>query len=237
MDDVYSYFKFRAVNKHLVEALVNPSWYFSGPSQLNDPFDCQLNLERYLEKAASSVTGQAQLTLKAFIDNAGVQKWKRKLSSVGVCAFSLDAMETLLWSHYADQHKGVCLLYRIPESFLLNRSNKIIGVDKVTYGDERIMKYLADGATMEVNEFIKMYLTTKSPSWQYEVEARIIREERGLLRIPGEFLEQVCFVLRTEPADMDLVTKLARAYCGCSKFCRMVRDESNFGFTMVEELR
>ena len=45
-------FKFRAINKHLIESLVNPSLYFARPDTLNDPFDCRLDLrgtfKRYL---------------------------------------------------------------------------------------------------------------------------------------------------------------------------------------------
>jgi hypothetical protein len=45
------------------------------------------------------------------------------LQKVGVCSFSLSLDKPLctsaLWSHYADGHRGVCLLYRFPESFLV----------------------------------------------------------------------------------------------------------------------
>ena len=236
-DDIYSYFKFRAINKHLVESLATPSWYFSTPAALNDPFDCRLNLKRYLENAVSSTSGRTQLNLRSIIENPGYQDWDQKFQNVGVCSFSLTPDETLLWSHYADQHRGVCLLYNIPASFLLDKGNRIIGVDKITYGDEKMMECLTTltGDAYKFTEvLIKTYLTTKSPSWRYEAEARIIREVDGLLQIPGHFLEQVCFGLRTESVDIDLVTKLARRYCGCLKFSKMARDASNFGLEMKE---
>jgi hypothetical protein len=226
------------INKHMIESLVRPSFYFSRPIDLNDPFDCRINLDHWLKKAASSATGRTQLNLKSIMDNPGFQAWEQKFNGVGVCSFSLDSMETLLWSHYADQHRGACPLYRIPEPFLLDRKNKIIGVETVTYGDERMTRCLTNVAETTpynfIDELIKAYLTTKSPSWRYEKEARIVREEPGLLDIPGGFLEQVCFGLHTESADISLVTKLAGAYCGCARFRQMVRDGSNFGFTMNE---
>ena len=81
-------------------------------------------------------------------------------------------------------------------------------------------------------ELTKIYLMRKSPAWRYEKEARIIRPRHGLLRIPGDFLEQVCFGLRTPDTDIHLVTTLAKAYCGCTNFCQMVLNETDYGFTM-----
>jgi hypothetical protein len=234
----YSYFKFKSINKYMIESIVDPSLYFASPATLNDPFDCRLKLDNFLGKAIPLAKGRTKLHLEWVKSNTGFEKWESKFNSVGVCAFSLCSSETLMWSHYADDHKGACILYRIPESFILDNKNKIIGVDVVTYNDDAIMGILATMATVSPFEFIqeltKSYLTTKSPSWKYENEARIIREEPGLLRIPGEFVQQVCFGLQTAQADIDLISKLTRTYCGCANFCRMARNESDFGFSMRE---
>ncbi|MES2356693.1 MAG: hypothetical protein V4568_20305, partial [Pseudomonadota bacterium] len=85
-----------------------------------------------------------------------------------------------------------------------------------------------------VIELTKIYLTAKNPAWIYEKEARIIRSEHGVLDIPHGFLEQICFGLRTPSNDIDVITKLAREYCGCNKFFRIIHDESDFGITTEE---
>ncbi len=232
------YFKFRSINKHLIESLVNSSLYFAEPNTLNDPFDCKLDLDKSFSRAASSATGERKDFLEKMLDTPFPRDWKGLLENIGVCSFSLNLNETLLWSHYADEHKGLCLLYRFPESFLLNQQNKLLGWDMVKYADDALTDWLKTDAPLEMGNFIsellKVYLTAKSNAWQYENEARIIRLEHGLLGIPSGFLEQVCFGLRTPRADINLITKLASEYCGCNKFCQMIRGESDFGITAVE---
>jgi hypothetical protein len=122
---------------------------------------------------------------------------------------------------------------------VLDAKNKIIGVDKIKYKSEALTRWLrkapmrGSDCDREI-ELLKLYLTIKSPSWRYEKEARILRFEQGILDIPGEFLVQVCFGLQTPQADIDLISTLAQKYCGCIKFCQMVRGKSDFGFTMKE---
>jgi hypothetical protein len=116
----YWYFKFGPINKHLIESLVSPGLYFAGSKALNDPFDCHLDLHSSFARATLSATGRRKEWLTTTRDDeAFFKKYEQRLASVWVCSFSLDSSETLLWSHYADEHKGVCLLYRFPESFIL----------------------------------------------------------------------------------------------------------------------
>lgn len=242
----YRYFKYRAINKHLIESLVNSHLYFSKPEKLNDPFDCQLDLRKSWVRAVSSATGIAKDWLQSAIDNPPfLDEYKHHMENVGVCSFSLDLDRPLsasvLWSHYADEHRGVCLLYRFPESSLLDPENMIIGAAQVNYEDNTLSNWLEknNAPMMGLMKFLdglaRIYLTTKSPAWQYENESRIIRKQQGLFGIPMGFLEQVCFGLRTPSADIDLVTKLAREHSGCNMFCRIIRDtESDFGIRAVE---
>jgi len=237
----YRYFKYRTVNKRLIESLVGSHLHFSKPDKLNDPFDCRLDLRGSFFRAGSSATGRRRTWLESALNQGEkfFETCEQTFANLGICSFSLDLLATLMWSHYADEHRGVCLLYRFPESFFLDAKNNIFGVDKVRYCDDSLTDWLTNDAPMELikflSEFPKIYLTAKSPAWRYEGEARVIRTDEGLLNIPCGFLEQVCFGLRTPQADIELVMKLATDYCGCKQFCRIVRDQnSDFGITAVE---
>ena len=242
MNGDYHYFKFKAINKYLIESLVRPSLYFAKPDTLNDPFDCRPNIRKSFEQATSIAAGERKASLLAALKEVNLlEKFAEQFENVGVCSFSLlegSFDEPLLWSHYADAHRGLCLLYRIPTEFL-NDPQKIIGVDKVKYEDDVLTKWLINSPIQPkednfVTELTKIYLTAKSTAWRYEKEARIIRDAHGTFDIPRGFLEQVCFGLRTPQADIDLIEKLAREYSGCTKFCRIVRAESDFGITAEE---
>jgi hypothetical protein len=229
-------FKFRAINKHLIESLVNPSLYFAKPNTLNDPFDCRLDLLSAFTRVASLATGDRKRWLSQFLDNPTFfDNWKYQLDNFGVCSFSLTMDETLLWSHYADEHRGVCLVYRFPESFILDPKLRLTAGGEVKYISEPLTEWLKNTPmSMEQNvlkELIHICLKTKSPGWRYEKEARLIRREPGIFNISGKFITEICFGLGTPQDDIDLVIKLGRDYCGCTTFTQMVRDDSDFGFT------
>ncbi len=236
----YSYFKFRTINKHLIESLVNSRLFFAKPNKLNDPFDCKLDLGKSFARAASIAMGTRKTWLQSALNDGQkfIKEWQARFENFGICSFSLELHSTIMWSHYADEHKGVCLLYRFPESFFLAPQNKIFGVDKVKYRDDALTDWLKNEAPMDLLKFVqdlaKLYLTAKSPAWSYESEARVIREEHGFIDIPFGFLEQVCFGLSTSQADIDLIIKLAKEYCGCRNFCRIIRSERDFGIAAKE---
>lgn len=242
MSGEYLHFKFRAIDKRLIESLINPSLFFAKPATLNDPFDCRLDLRNSLERAAASASGERATMFRAALkENALLEDWVRQFEGIGVCSFSLDQNEVLLWSHYADNHKGVSLLFRFTEQFLLADENKIIGASPVNYGHDLLTEWLKttdinpNNTDHFVEELTKIFLTAKSPAWAYEKEARILRLEHGPLSIPKGTLEQVCFGLQTPQTDIDLIIKLASEYSGCKKFGQVLRDiESDFGITIKE---
>lgn len=242
MDGIYHYFKFRPINKYFIESLVRPSLYFAKPDSLNDPFDCRLDIRKSFERAVTIAQGKRKHSLQAALRNKELlENFTRQFKDFGVCSFSLlrgSFDVPLLWSHYADGHKGVCLLYRFTEEFLDN-PKEIIGVDKVKYGNNILTNWLIDSHIEPdengfVIELIKFLLTAKSEDWKYENEARIIRSTHGNFDIPRGCLEQVCFGLRTLPADVDLVIKLAKEYCGCNSFHRITHADTDFGITTIE---
>jgi hypothetical protein len=247
-EETYKYFKFRPINKRLIDSLVHSHLWFAKREALNDPFDCQLDLSKSLLVAASSSTGLRKELLHSLVsDREFISLWETQIQSVGICSFSLKLNDHLLWSHYADEHKGVCLLYRFQPSFINAEQNMFLGTTKVNYTDNPLIDWLRNDAPIDVqatdikafNKFIAglipTFFSAKAPPWSFETEARLIRAEHGALRIPHESLIQVVFGLRTPQADIDLITKVARDYCGCNKFYRLVRDkDSDFGVIAEE---
>lgn len=235
----YQYFKYRPIDKYLIDSLVHPSLWFSKLDALNDPFDCQVDMEKAWRRAMLSATGSRKKLLESLEHPTFSRNWKTMLEKVGICSFSLTLNESLLWSHYADEHRGVCLLYSFPEA-LLNDGEIFLGVDKVTYdSDTALTDWMKCDESIDVigfiQELVKRYLTTKSSPWAYEQETRIIKQEYGLFEIPSHCLAQVCFGLRTPEADIELVKKLASDYSGCSKFCKIERDtDRDFGVIAKE---
>jgi len=63
MDKNCHFYKFRRIDKYTIESLVTPSLYFARPSELNDPFDCQINLDITLAAAAALSEGFPHLLI------------------------------------------------------------------------------------------------------------------------------------------------------------------------------
>lgn len=89
----------------------------------------------------------------------------------GGCAFfsfSKKMSDCAMWGHYADQFRGVCMAFYIPDKRIVN---------EVHYDHQRVS--LADFKKLskdECSELVNQLLTTKDISWKYEEEYRWIEE-------------------------------------------------------------
>lgn len=87
----------------------------------------------------------------------------------GLLCFSSCWHEPVLWSHYADRHKGVCLAFDVGST--LGQS----GAEPVDYISEKL-----DPPVGEVESLRERLLLTKHATWKYEDEIRVIVALRGL---------------------------------------------------------
>lgn len=97
----------------------------------------------------------------------------RRYYERGVCSFSTSYASPLLWSHYGDQHKGLCIGYS------LNRRPRP-NPQRVIYGGKRsirttlLIKALVQGDLQAVKELDRDVLLRKARGWNYEKEWRLI---------------------------------------------------------------
>jgi hypothetical protein len=116
-------------------------------SDLNDPFELMAMRFR-------TDTRRAAADFKEDVD-----------SHTGLLCFSADWKNPVLWSHYGDKHRGICL------GFNIRRTR----VEEVLYEDKRILDKLADGGTADLDESLQALLRrTKFSSWSYEEEQRVL---------------------------------------------------------------
>jgi len=88
-----------------------------------------------------------------------------------VCCFSKNATNHLLWSHYADSHRGYCLRYK-KEILLRDIKPHLYG--DVVYDDTSIdlISAVDDFANISSNIIFR-----KSSCWAYEDEVRLIHND------------------------------------------------------------
>ncbi|MHA6574970.1 DUF2971 domain-containing protein [Pseudomonas yamanorum] len=118
--------------------------------------------------------------LGASIGESAVRKVLRYVHGRVTDTFGLVCMSTtwqspVMWAHYGDKHKGVCLGFEVIEQ----RRRE------VTYEPTRLSKLLGESPRLGnvTAEVLNTLLTTKSAEWSYEKEHRlIVRFENA---IPG----------------------------------------------------
>ncbi|MCP3670910.1 MAG: DUF2971 domain-containing protein [Gammaproteobacteria bacterium] len=240
----YRFFKYKPVSKNLLKSLVDSSIFCASPAKLNDPFDCQVDLAKSLRLAASRVEGSRREALLRIADSDEfVNGLKKKMEPIGVCSFSQNLEHPLMWSHYADEHRGLCLLYEFEENFLRDASNEIIGVSDMVCDDDALSKWLVEIIPNEIDEefydyftkeLLKKVLIVKASAWDYEQEIRIIREHEGVFPIPKECLKQICFGLRTPESDINLVRRIVDSSGYSVEYCKISNSTTDFGINASE---
>jgi Protein of unknown function (DUF2971) len=132
-------------------------------SDANDPFEllalnCRGKSRRGVRKA-----------LKQFKKSQG--------DKIGMLCFSKSWTSPVLWSHYADGHKGVCLGFDLKRDL----------VEEVKYADERLTANLSDVKDPPPipEDLQDLLLVTKYRRWQYENEMRRFVELSKLKPVRG----------------------------------------------------
>ncbi|MEE8057643.1 MAG: DUF2971 domain-containing protein [Pseudomonadales bacterium] len=137
------------INEHWgIEALKKRRLKVSAFSDMNDPFEL-LGIT-----LASKKDRKAFQNLKADLDK-----------TIGALCFSRNWSNPVLWSHYADKHRGLCLGFEIPKKW----------AKSINYQGSRIEEKFESGLPLESEETLGFnLLTTKFEHWLYEDEVRMI---------------------------------------------------------------
>lgn len=102
-----------------------------------------------------------------------IEREMRKGYDRGVLCLSSKFDSPLMWSHYADQHRGVCIEYDVTML-------KPHELHKVSYGASRevlisqLYSFTFEGSKSARNAIDKACLLTKASEWRYEREWRIL---------------------------------------------------------------
>lgn len=175
-----SFFNYTSINKNTIKLIKNHGLWLSHTNNFNDPVDP---------------------SIKLFNRNSG--EYDYLLDSIKVACLTTDNKNTVMWGHYADKHRGICIEYDI--SPLLDKNKNDFLIRKINYD-----------RTAMINENIELYdlnllmdlFSIKSKEWEYENEYRILyydreRRKNGLV-IPLT-IKSVYFGTETPEDDKELI--------------------------------
>ncbi len=174
-------YKFSPINEYLFKNILNNQLWFSNPLSFNDPFDCQYgkttgiaeNQVQIINKRDEKYNNK-KLILKA-------NDYIKKIKVNCFCDLNKKSRELLLWSHYGDSHKGVCLKFDLDKfrRFCSDNNYDII-IHKVHYKSTFPSVPIYYSEHNKRLEALLDILYIKSSDWDYEQEVRIFYNKNKL---------------------------------------------------------
>ncbi len=241
---LYKYYKPTSINIETIKG--NKMWY-SAPCNFNDVFDCDIYVDEdsAFEGILRMIPGNRQV-------RKGSQMWRelkgnmhrefRQMRSafealketIGISCLSESENSLLMWAHYADNHRGICVEYNLLET---NQQLNFTPVP-VMYTDIKACFDSLNLETIEQDTF-KLFIrsiTSKSPEWKYEREWRIIRDDKACgdrwsAENKGALLDMIrpTSIILGCQADED-TRGVFEEYCKASKvnLYKMKKDDSQY---------
>lgn len=200
--------------------------YFPKPLSFNDPFDCRpsFNLEAsdkemisYYEGLLAKYAPHLNRQQRRREAKSKIVDWKRSPNNsetvdritimhtqqiteeIGVLCLSIMRDDILMWSHYADSHRGICLEFDGHFDFFAH-------AQEVKYPAVRPR---INPFRQNRNEMMEAALLSKSNHWEYEQEWRLIQYTKGpgVYNFPPEALTGVIFGAHISHKDRDKVIR------------------------------
>lgn len=214
--------------KHAATLLADRKIYLSNPLAFNDPFDSlpkilipankatlKIRLARGRRKIDPSIdpkladrTERRLLSMKPDeLRAAALASFRQAISVLGVYCMSERCADTLMWSHYADQHRGICVGFDMSKWNLIDTPMLF----RVAYEEQRQTFEFPRRARDSDGELFRV-LTYKSPAWRQEAEWRLIRTEGAhkLMDAPRDFVDHVIMGALATDEDAAMVRDLLR---------------------------
>lgn len=163
-------YKYYNDSPNSLNALLEGYFYFPAPKNLNDPFECLINREKYIINSASNKEGII-----------------RHRENIGICSFSLTNDNPLMWGHYTDNYRGFCLKF---DNEVIKANNNLSLKTHVSYlknyqpANDSLQKAINDIRNSSLDDKLKntlhIHLTSafeycwKQFDWNYEREYRYL---------------------------------------------------------------
>lgn len=198
-------YKYQPFNQYSLINLIKRQLYFSKPENFNDPYDCdppfriaktnrtEKNMNSLFTRIRNSMTDTTAFDAKYLTKDKPNKRFEREFvdspnpireqirAKTGITCFSEKVNDILLWSHYADMHKGFCLEFdtRVP----IMKGQQNTELYKVAYSKSKSYRRLNIRDILNTN-VLEVLLTTKSYHWNYEKEWRVFSNEGGCKAYP-----------------------------------------------------
>lgn len=172
---INSFFKYSRFNKEYTKDIIEKGVFHLSPlDKMNDPAEFAYNEMNLLKKRKqpqfyiSNLETAAQKELLAYLNHEMYNEAYNLLKkNTLICSLTTDCLDAVMWAHYADGYKGICIEYDSLE--LLNNTAGKLG--PIIYREEALDIDTAD--YISFLKSIRKVSFSKKNSWSYENEWRV----------------------------------------------------------------
>lgn len=217
-----SYCSFRRANEYSYADLANDTITLVSPKLMNDPFDTLMyswleSKTRDSEKLISK--GEISENYKRILKNMDrlFSESQNFYKIRSFCAWKEDDKEppfqnTLMWSHYADSHRGFCVVYKLSSGMRYrNDGSSYLFLSQMNYEDSPV------GLSKEKEFDGETAFFTKSSDWDYEKEFRLLMydpsktEDYYSLKLDqGSYVYAIIFGLKCSESTRSIIRSILK---------------------------
>lgn len=216
-------YKYQAINEYTLDNLKNNQIYFNNAGSFNDPYEGNFNFKiendgakekliklvtkindtEYQEKIASKGSSEIENAIK-FIEQEYVNDFLK--GNIRISCFSSINDSVLMWAHYSNNHKGICVEYNF-------KSEGFNDVHEVKYIPDVYTLLLSDDDLKNPESLQKRgyeLIVNKYNIWSYEHEYRIFSDSVTENYCDNE-ISAIYFGIETSLDDVFKIMRLLKA--------------------------
>ena len=207
-----SLYKYRSVSERSLKMLAEGKYYFAPAHSFNDPLDCAVEpiyelppIEKIIEHQAKVLQDNDGMSFEEAVHKSQIirtlsqtqleknlQELRDSIQNIlryeyGVLSLSARNDNILMWSHYADYHRGFCI------EFKQSPGNPLGSTQPVQYVKEYPRINYFDDLPGDI---AKRTILTKANDWSYEEEWRGIHKADTQVRYTEDIITGIIFGLR-----------------------------------------
>lgn len=195
-------YKYRPIDQHIEKNIIHSLFAYVRVSNFNDPFELRpsfaFSYDQWNKENAFNTKEKVDKILKGIrnMNSFGNDSTSVLLNGIFVSCFTSTVDSILMWSYYANGHKGVCYEFDIPDAEYCE-----MDFSEVNYAEERpeIKIHITtqnsedevnvDQESSYIKKNIHRIITTKSNVWKHENEIRLFLKDKKLEHISKQYID------------------------------------------------
>ena len=246
---LYKYYSDKLRNLNTVKN--NTMWY-SAPSFFNDAFDSDFSVDKkaifkdfseYYSVGRTIRMGSNEWKNMMSFTTQKIKSFRNELENLrhttGISCLSESCDSNLMWAHYANCNRGICVEYNLLE---INKQLQFTPVPVIYSTEGACLKSIdPENADIEAIRFLISTVSSKSEDWAYEKEWRIIRDN-GSCGDAWDSQKHGALLPMIEPSSIILgckaegdFEKQVREYCESHKINLFKMEQDHESFRLVKQ--